>query len=293
MGDSEKVRGVHVYTIWHNRADYVKESLMSIITQTFKDYRIIAVDDGSTDCTYEELSKMIPVASNYGVELKVLRQENQGFTKTLISTINRYQNSRYVAIHGAGDISLPRRLEKQFELHQLCRSSVVGAWVDVIDVDGRLMKSRKSGFIQDRNINRFVIPRPATHGAAMVDRDVYDRVGGYRAFFEYAQDADLWIRVSKEAPIRNVQEVLYKKKRIGGCVGLDKEKSKRQRMYSTFAIQCEIERGRDCSRTPDLEEVGDVRKAVSQWLLFRRYLKSTTFYLLSKIVGRFSSYYFR
>lgn len=290
MSDSENVRAVDVYTIWHNRADYVKESLMSIITQTFKDYRIIAVDDGSTDCTYEELSKMIPVASNYGVELEVLRQKNQGFTNTLISTINRYPNSRYFAIHGAGDISLPRRLKKQFELHQLCRSSVVGAWVDVIGIDGRLVKSRKSGFIQDRNINRFIIPRPGTHGAAMVDKDIYYRVGGYRALFEYAQDADLWIRMSREAPIRNVQEVLYKKKRINGCVALDKEKSKLQRMYSTFAVQCEIERERDCSRTPNLEEVGDVGNAVSQWLLFRRSLKSATFYPLSKIVRRFFRY---
>ena len=272
MRSSQSAHAVDVFTVWHNRSRYVNESLMSIIRQTFDDYRIIAVDDGSSDGTYDALCELIPVAARHDVELVVIRQNNQGFTKSLVGAISQYTDSNYIALHGAGDISLPERLEKQFHLHQLYDSSVVGAWVDVISVNGSVLTSRRNRFIQNRNINRFVIPRPGTHGAAMIDRNIYDRVGGYRAFFEYAQDSDLWIRASRESPFRNVQEVLYLKKRFEGCVGEDRDKSKLQRTYATFAIQCEIERERNCRWTPDLEEVGDVRNAVSQWLVFKRYL---------------------
>ncbi|MGV3240756.1 glycosyltransferase family 2 protein [Streptococcus hyovaginalis] len=97
---------VSIITVYYNREDYISESINSLLNQTYKNIEIIAVDDGSTDKTYEKLKAIDDP------RLKVYTQKNKGFVNTLFDEINKY-NGGLIAIDGWGNISLPNRIQDQ------------------------------------------------------------------------------------------------------------------------------------------------------------------------------------
>ena len=228
---------INVFTIWHNRAFAVGDSISSLLEQSFTDFKLIAVDDGSTDSTLQELLLMRSIAFSRGIDMEVLSQENSGFTKSLIWAIKEHSDSEFVAIHGAGDISLHRRLELQVAEAERSKAVLVGCWVEVINQEGKVEKTRRVPQQIRHNLNANAIGRPGTHGAALIRRSAYNSCGGYRREFEYAQDADLWLRIVNEGKGVNCQEVLYQKVRFNNSVSQSKRKQAFQRMYSSLAIE--------------------------------------------------------
>ncbi|ABM61541.1 glycosyltransferase family 2 protein [Halorhodospira halophila] len=228
---------VDVFTIWHNRCDHVFESMCSIIFQNFANYRIIAVDDGSVDGTGEMLESAKEKAAGNNLEMLVWRKKNEGFTVSLIQAIERYGQGDFFALHGAGDFSYPDRLAMQYDLAEREGCSVVGSWINVRSLKQDTKKTRKPTKKQTRNPFAYQRPKPGSHGSALIRADLYHRAGGYRPEFTYAQDADLWLRISKLAPIMNVQKVLYEKKVFDGCVSSDRNKKKAQKNFYLVALQ--------------------------------------------------------
>jgi glycosyltransferase involved in cell wall biosynthesis len=98
---------VSVVTAFHNRRTGLEDSVRSILTQTFQDFEYIIVDDASTDETAGILAMF------HHPRLVVIRNEkNIGLTRSLKTAIAASQGT-FIAIHGAGDISFPERLERQ------------------------------------------------------------------------------------------------------------------------------------------------------------------------------------
>lgn len=228
---------IDVFTIWHNRAPAVFSSLHSLLDQTLSDFRLIAVDDGSTDATFSRLKEMQSVATGRGVEMEVVKKINTGFTPSLVWAIETYSDSEFIAIHGAGDISLPRRLKEQLSEASRWDAALVGCWVEVVNQEGVVVGTRTVPGEISHDLRKNRIGRPGTHGAAFMRRDAYVASGGYRSEFKYAQDADLWIRIADRGKMVNVQEVLYQKIRFGNSVSASQYKKILQRMYSSTAIQ--------------------------------------------------------
>jgi hypothetical protein len=79
---------------------------------------------------------------------------------------------------------------------------------------------------------------PFTHGEVMFRKTIYDEVGGYRPFFKYAQDYDLWLRMSRRTKFGVVPEVLYTRFAHGDGIELNLEKKAQQLLYADFAVQC-------------------------------------------------------
>ena len=100
---------VSVVSAYYNRQDKVIDSINSLLNQTYKNLEIIVIDDGSTDDTYKVLSSL------EDPRLKIISQPNQGFVRAIRYAIS-VSNSEFIAIHGAGDISLPKRIEMQVNL---------------------------------------------------------------------------------------------------------------------------------------------------------------------------------
>ncbi|WP_443019281.1 glycosyltransferase family 2 protein [Sphingomonas sp. 22R3R2A-7] len=91
---------VSCITVFYNRGDLLDRSVDSLIDQTLQDLEIIVIDDGSTDETMTKLKcKSDP-------RLKTVFQANIGFTASMNRAI-RASKGRYIAVHGAGDISTP------------------------------------------------------------------------------------------------------------------------------------------------------------------------------------------
>ncbi len=190
----------------YNGERYLRESIESILTQTFRDYELVIVDDGSTDATAALLDTY--------TDPRIVRLTNPT-NIGLIGSLNRalkLVRGTYIARMDADDISLPNRLEQQVEfLDNNPEIGIVGTRLQVIDSFGKVRES-----VPDkRPISPQVIHWMmffgcmVTHATMMSRREVLDALGSYDPAFEHAEDYELFLRASFITRMANLPEALY------------------------------------------------------------------------------------
>ncbi|WP_290794819.1 glycosyltransferase family 2 protein [Flavihumibacter sp. UBA7668] len=215
---------VTIITIYHNRESGVIESISSLIHQSYKNIEIIIVDDFSSDNTYNLLSDKFGQIPN----IKIVRNnENLGFTNSLINVLNTV-DSKYAAIHGAGDISDINRIATQVDY--LERNTDVG-------VVGTKLHNHKAEFknVEVVSANELLVRNRLTHGTAMFKMDVYRKAGGYRSYFTFRQDKDLWYRIILISKIHVIPDKLYTLIKFQNSVSEQSAKSEIPTLLSCFA----------------------------------------------------------
>lgn len=232
---------VVVVCAWFNRAQYISDTVESLLAQDFDNYRIIIVNDGSTDPNVKRIFD-----SYSDARLRIVHQENQGFTFAIKKAIT-LSDAPYIAIQGAGDISLPNRLSKQYQvLSSSDAIAVVGCRRSIVPVfEGKFGPERMKNVPDPWPAHESVLyeSNPFSQGEVMFRRSVYDCVGGYRTFFTYAQDRDLWCRMGQHGSFHVVGEHLYQRRHfIEDGVGANPKKLILQKKLSTFARQCFFDR---------------------------------------------------
>ncbi len=222
------MKKVTIISGYYNREDFVDESIKSLLNQTYKNYDIIIFDDSSTDNTHRNLLK------HESPNLKIIRHKNNiGFVKGLINTINS-TDSEYIAIHGSGDISLPDRIAKQVDILDNDKNCmIVGSHYCNIDLLNNTQKIVKGK--QYYNKNELLKKNPLSHGEVMYRKKNYEKVGGYKDFFKFSQDYDLWLRMCKYGYVYIVQELLYKRIIQRDGVSYEPKKLIQQKKYSYLA----------------------------------------------------------
>ena len=190
----------------YNAAAYLEDAVSSILGQTFRDFELIIINDGSTDATtvilerYAELDRRIRLYS----------QENQG----LISALNRgcrLARGHYIARMDADDISLPERFEKQIgymERHP--EIGILGTGIYNMDengvVRGTWCPPTNSAMLKWTNFFGVCV----SHSTVLMRRQVIEKLGFYRPDAVHAEDVDLWLRACAITDFGNIPEPLGK-----------------------------------------------------------------------------------
>jgi glycosyltransferase involved in cell wall biosynthesis len=193
----------------YNGAATLRETLDSILGQQGIGFELIVVDDGSSDGT----GAMLDDAAANDERIRVIHQENQGLTRSLVTGCRAAQ-APFIARHDCGDRSHPERLRRQFELLSgdpglvlvSCSTRYIGPEGEplyVISSDGGEVRRSllHDGVDSIRGLTH--------HGTAMFRRETYFDVGEYRPQFRVAQDLDLWVRMAQRGGIAFVPDVLY------------------------------------------------------------------------------------
>ncbi len=232
---------VSICVAYYNRSEYVKQCIGSLLDQEYDDFEIIVVNDGSKDeNTQIELEKL---ACD---RLKIIHQENAGFVGAMRNAID-HASGEYIAIQGAGDISLPTRIKAQADyLDNNSDIGLVSCRYENIVVGGsndgktKIYKYPKT----DITIEDILVgSNPFGHGEVMYRKSLYERVGGYRPFFRFAQDRDLWLRILPLTKAKILDEVHYQRCLfIKDGIATNIEKLVLQRFLSVFARQCYYDR---------------------------------------------------
>lgn len=192
---------------FYNRPNLVRRTLCGLAAQTDRDVQFYLFDDGSNDDTADviesELDRIGDKRFNF-----VRHPTNIGLTAGLRRAVAA-TDSRYVAIHDAGDYSFPSRLGLQ--------SKVLDGAVGIVVVGSHYVN-----YIEDVGVARLRAPcadnatlettlndPTFTHGEVMFRREAYDKVGGYQLEFRFSQDNDLWLRMINQGRFYTVKEVLY------------------------------------------------------------------------------------
>jgi glycosyltransferase involved in cell wall biosynthesis len=208
----------------YNDMTSIAEALDSILQQTFDDYEIIVVDDGSTDGTEALLSQY----SDNDLVRIVSHEKNLGLPAALNTGIDAAMGA-FIARQDSDDRSLPERLAAQYQyLRENPTVALVATGVEVIDNKGKVNGS----FVPPKNpAAKFHRANPIVHGSVMFRRDIIEQSGCYDEFFKHCQDYELWVRLSRSgAEIHRIPEMLYQLRREDGSMSVHDRKE-----YSLYA----------------------------------------------------------
>ena len=184
---------------------YLEAALASLAAQTFADFEVIAVDDGSRDRTGAILARF--AASRPGT--RVLRTEGAGLAGALHAAAGEARGE-FLARHDDDDLSRPERFERQVAfLDAHPNVGVLGTAAEIIGEDGAkrgMHPVPESAAAIQRALRR---APPFVHGSVMMRAATYRAAGGYRAAFRASQDFDLWLRLPQGTGLANLAEPLF------------------------------------------------------------------------------------
>ena len=193
---------VSVIMASYNGEDYIEESVRSILVQTFKNFELIIVDDGSTDGTVGKIKQIDDP------RIRIVKQGNQGQTSALITGIQKAKGD-LIARLDQDDCSLPDRLLRQVEfMNANPRVNLCGTRFK--EKYGENLFPQRVYFAQTNAEIKKVISfyNPFAHSAVMFRRDAYFQVGGYDKNFTICMDYDLYVRLMEVGEVYNIEEVL-------------------------------------------------------------------------------------
>ncbi len=200
---SENPQLTFLMSTYNGRA-FLRPAIESVLAQTRSDWRLLIVDDGSTDGTPE-------LAEGYAdPRIRVARMpENAGQTAALNAGLEMVETP-WVARLDQDDLAGSRRAELQLAyVDEHPRTVLVGSWADWVDDRGRpvaVFRPPTAPTAVLRELYRR--PVPIFHSAATYSTEAVRGVGGYPPGLAYAQDYALWAKLAAVGEIANVGEVL-------------------------------------------------------------------------------------
>jgi hypothetical protein len=213
----------------YNAEKYLKVAIESIKRQSYKNFEVIIINDNSTDNTLKVLNfckdDRFKIISN---------EQNMGLTKSLNIGL-KYCNGKYIARMDADDFSIKDRLFKQIcFLDSNQNISLLGTSYYKINHNNKVIDIINVP-LTDKEIKYWLLSKcPFGHGTVMMRREVLENAGGYDERFLYAQDFDLWLRLSEKFNFANLKEPLYCWRLTKGCIS--HAKAIEQRKYHNFAL---------------------------------------------------------
>ncbi len=190
----------------YNRAEFIPATLDSILAQSFKDFELIFVDDGSTDNTEAILFKYTTQDSR----VKYIKQANSERAVARTNGMKQAQGN-YFALVDSDDIWYANKLEKQIEVLE-SQAEIVFCYAAVnrINLDGKRVKTAPrqhqghSGYIYSDLLIRNFIPSVTP----VFRREIFDKVGAQNTEFIPYEDWDFWLRISLEGKFFHIKESL-------------------------------------------------------------------------------------
>lgn len=224
---------VSVVMTVYNDQRFLPFAIDSIIAQSFADFELVIVNDGSTDQSERILQEYAARDSR----MKVVTQDNAGTTAAANRGLD-LARGRYVARLDSDDVSYPHRLQTEVQFMEANRNiALVGGGSDIIDIDGHIVGTRN---IRTANPQRAILHRNIYQQSDVMFRlDVVRHLGGYREKFKNAEEYDLWLRISEVADIAKLNVVLGQWRLNGGGYTLSRRQEQRTefRRIKEFARQ--------------------------------------------------------
>jgi glycosyltransferase involved in cell wall biosynthesis len=194
---------VSVVMAVYNGEDFLRESIDSILAQTFDNFEFIIIDDGSSDETKN-------ILESYDDErIRLFHQANMGLVKSLNRGIKEAR-AELIARQDADDISLPHRLQFETEfLNNNPECAMVGTASIAINESGQKLHVH-ARLIDDKDIREeLYCANPFGHGTIMARKNTLLEAGGYRDDYGPTEDYDLWRRVKNLGTLANLPHPMY------------------------------------------------------------------------------------
>ena len=198
MGSSPKISVI--MPVYNTKIESLKEAIDSILNQTYTDFELILINDGSTKEDCDEVIK------SYSDErIKYIKQENQGAAGSRNTGI-KAAVGEYIAIMDSDDIAYPNRFEEEVKfLDEHQDYAIVGSWAEFFP------KKRVLKTVEEPKILDFIKECNFVHSTVMYRRKLFlDNGYTYDLNLPPTEDYDLWCRLITKEKAYNIQKPLIK-----------------------------------------------------------------------------------
>lgn len=196
----------------YNRKFFIQEALNSVLDQSYLDYEVIVVDDGSTDNTGEVIQNI------YGTRVHYYWQLNQGESVARNKGIE-LANGEYIAFLDSDDKWLSRKLDIQVRM--LDENPDIGmsfSQAQLINERGDLQERSVIG--EHLNVSDISFEKLVMHNliagsvsSSLIRKDILERIGGFDPQIRYGEDWDLWLRINSLSKFGFIAEPLVQVRR--------------------------------------------------------------------------------
>ena len=189
----------------YNAQEFLKEAIDSILNQTFRDFELLLINDGSTD-------KSKDIIENYRDDkrVRIFHKKNEGITKTLNFGLAQ-SFGRYIARMDADDISMPERLQLQVDYLDNHRNvGLLGTRFKAFNINGEFIENLDVELTNEELQKKILESCRFGHPTVMMRRSVLEAVGVYdeSAWAYTVEDYDLWLRIAEKFEIANLPQYL-------------------------------------------------------------------------------------
>lgn len=195
----------------YNAMEFLPETLRSVLDQTFYDFEVVIINDGSLD----GIEQWVHTIKDSRISL--ISTANRGAAAARNTGIEK-SRGEYIAFLDADDLWAVTKLERQVECLN-CRTAVglVYAWVEIVDrlgkPTGKLLSPSFEGEVLDRILKEnFVI----CGSTPLVRRACFENVGQFLSGLEPAEDWELWIRIATQYQFAVIKEPLVNYRQHAG-----------------------------------------------------------------------------
>lgn len=206
MAEESTLPTVSVVMPVYNGGAYLAQSIQCILDQTFSDFELIIIDDGSTD------GSNAVIRSFTDPRISLITQTNKGLAATLNHGL-ALARGKWIARQDQDDISLPERFAKELEfLRARPEVGLLGTWATVTDSKGTAIGALEHPTDDDLIRYHLLFDSPFVHASVMAARAVLEAAGGYDTDPKVFEDFDLWSRMVGHTRAANLPEhlVLYR-----------------------------------------------------------------------------------
>lgn len=194
---------ISVIISFFNNCDTLEKSLKSILNQSYKDFELIIISDGSNDGSNKIVKKFLIKKNNV---LYFESKKNVGLTKMLNLGI-KFSRGEYIARHDADDLSQSSRFKNQIDILKKKKN------LDIIGSNAKYAYKNKTISIKmpekDRYIKKKLIFRNTIiHSTVMMRKKIFQNNLSYDEKFIRCQDYELWLRVKNKVKFYNIQKEL-------------------------------------------------------------------------------------
>ena len=211
---------VSVITPAYNAERFIREALDSVMAQTWRDFEVVVVDDGSTDSTRE-------IVESCDGPIRLIQQANAGPSAARNHGV-REARGELVAFVDSDDLWLPEKLAEQVPLFDdEGEVGLVYCHCDRMTADGRVVPTPHPPRPQGRVFLDFLLRNHCPTSGAVVRRDVFLECGGFPEDMIWAEDWHLWLRIARKFEFAAVEKVLVRHRVHAGALTVQLDKAYR------------------------------------------------------------------
>ncbi|MEH2174431.1 glycosyltransferase [Nostoc sp.] len=196
----------------YNHEKYIGEAVESVLNQTYKNFELIIVNDGSNDKTDEIIRKFQDERITY------IYQENQGTSNAINRAISD-SRGKYIALMSGDDICYPHRLETQYNYLVKSQKKVIFSWVDFIDENSQIITDSHFAENLFNHPNRtrseilrhfFFYGNYINAVTGLIYKELLLEAGLFNVAAIQLQDFEIWLKLIKKYEIHIIPDQLIK-----------------------------------------------------------------------------------